>query len=64
MLHRREGLVGQFNEVEALATSADAPAGENGPGKSVAGNPRRKRGHKPFNPNLPREIVRHEFRQL
>ena len=52
-----------FNEAEALA-SADGPVTEEVPvesGIEVAGNTRQKRGRKPLDPALPREIVRHEL---
>ncbi len=58
---RHADQLGLFNEAEALATSADAPAREDMPGTSVAAHSRGKRGRKPLDPNLPREVVRHEL---
>lgn len=52
-----------FNEAEALA-SADGPVTEEVPvesGIEIAGHTRQKRGRKPLDPALPREIVRHEL---
>lgn len=52
-----------FNEAEALAATAVEPATEETPdeGIEVAGHTRKKRGRKPLDPALPREIVRHEL---
>jgi transposase len=51
-----------FNEAESLAPNADAqPAQEETPGTNVAGHSRKKRGRKPLDPGLPREIERHEL---
>nr|WP_275920333.1 IS66 family transposase [Burkholderia semiarida] len=58
---RHADQLGLFNEAEALATATDAPAREDVPGTSVAAHTRGKRGRKPFDPNLPREVVRHEL---
>ncbi|OJA55225.1 hypothetical protein BGV68_13575 [Burkholderia ubonensis] len=51
---RHADQLGLFNEAEALATTADAPAREDVPGTSVAAHTRGKRGRKPLDPNLPR----------
>ena len=52
---------GLFNEAEALGANA-APAQEDTAGTKVAAHTRKKRGHrKPLDPNLPREIRRHEL---
>jgi transposase len=52
---------GLFNEAEALGANA-TPAQEETPGTKVAEHTRKKRGHrKPLDPNLPREIRRHEL---
>ncbi|WP_233864683.1 IS66 family transposase [Paraburkholderia adhaesiva] len=58
---RHADQLGLFNEAEALAQSADAPAREDVPGTPVASHLRSKRGRKPLDPNLPREVVRHEL---
>ncbi|MGU8077258.1 IS66 family transposase [Burkholderia pyrrocinia] len=58
---RHADQLGLFNEAEALATTTDAPAREDVPGTSVAAHTRGKRGRKPLDPNLPREVVRHEL---
>jgi len=53
-----------LNEAEALAPTADtAVAQEEGPddGIEVAGHKRKKRGRKPLDPSLPREVIRHEL---
>jgi transposase len=53
-----------LNEAEALApTAATAPAQEDTPGIEVAGHTRKKRGRKPLDPALPREVVRHELHE-
>jgi len=52
-----------FNEAEALA-SADGLVAEEVPVASaieIAGHIRQKRGRKPLDPALPREIIRHEL---
>jgi hypothetical protein len=52
---------GLFNEAEVLGTNA-APAQEDTPATAIAAHTRKKRGHrKPLDPNLPREVVRHEL---
>ena len=51
-----------FNEAEALASAG--PMAEEVPvesGIEIAGHTRQKRGRKPLDPALPREIVRHEL---
>ncbi|WP_257820250.1 IS66 family transposase [Burkholderia glumae] len=58
---RHADQLGLFNEAEALGTTTDAPAREDMPGTSVAAHTRGKRGRKPLDPNLPREVVRHEL---
>ncbi|XHO77724.1 hypothetical protein BCC0238_007318 (plasmid) [Burkholderia gladioli] len=58
---RHADQLGRYNEAEALATTTDAPAREDVPGTSVAAHTRGKRGRKPLDPNLPREVVRHEL---
>lgn len=51
-----------FNEAEVEATSASSlPAQEEAVGVDVAGHTRKKRGRKPLDPALPREVVRHEL---
>jgi transposase len=57
---RETDQLGLFNEAEALGTDV-APAREEEPATQVAGHTRGKRGRKPLDPNLPREIVRHEL---
>jgi len=58
---RDSGQLGLFNEAEALASSA-TPAQEDMPETKVAAHKRKKRGHrKPLDPNLQREICRHEL---
>lgn len=52
--------LGLFNETEALGTDA-TPAREDEPATQVAGHTRGKRGRKPLDPNLPREILPHEL---
>jgi transposase len=52
--------LGLFNEAEALASNA-LPAQEDTPDTKVAAHLRKKRGRKPLDPNLPREIYRHEL---
>lgn len=52
-----------LNEAEALAPTDQTPPAETGEEAStpVAGHQRKKRGRKPLDPALPREIVRHEL---
>ncbi|WP_396642595.1 IS66 family transposase zinc-finger binding domain-containing protein [Methylomonas sp. 2B] len=51
-----------LNEAEALAPNAAPVAEETTPeAVEVAGHSRKKRGRKPLDPLLPREIVRHEL---
>lgn len=52
-----------LNEAEALAGSDSVPALEDAAaeGITVAGHQRAKRGRRPLDPALPREIVRHEL---
>ncbi|PPD31951.1 MAG: transposase, partial [Methylomonas sp.] len=51
-----------LNEAEALAPKGAPVAEETTPETlEVAGHNRKKRGRKPLNPHLPREIVRHEL---
>lgn len=51
-----------LNEAEALASQGTPVAGEVTPEAiEVAGHSRKKRGRKPLDPHLPREIVRHEL---
>ena len=53
-----------FNEAEALAPSQDTPTAQEDDATDsveVAGHQRLKRGRKPLDPALPREIVRHEL---
>ncbi|WP_232442198.1 IS66 family transposase [Burkholderia ubonensis] len=57
---RHADQLGLFNEAETLATTADVPAREDVPGTSVAAHTPSKRGRKPLDPKLSREIVRHE----
>ncbi|HDR9045519.1 TPA: IS66 family transposase [Burkholderia contaminans] len=53
--------LGLFNEAEALGANA-TPAQEDAPDTTVVAHTRKKRGHrKPLDPNLPRDIVRHEL---
>jgi len=52
--------LGLFNEAEALASNA-LPAQEDTPDTKVAAHLRKKRGRKPLDPDLPREIYRHEL---
>ncbi len=52
--------LGLFNEAEALGANV-TPAREGEPASKVAGHTRCKRGRKPLDPNLPREIVRHDL---
>jgi transposase len=53
-----------FNEAEALAPTPDTSAAQEGESEEsveVAGHQRKKRGRKPLDPALPREIIRHEL---
>ena len=52
-----------LNEAEALAPTDQTPPAETNEEEStpVAGHQRKKRGRKPLDPALPREIVRHEL---
>ncbi|MCX7177079.1 MAG: IS66 family transposase [Proteobacteria bacterium] len=52
-----------LNEAEALAPTPATPAAQEDAdeGIEVAAHTRKKRGRKPLDPNLPREIVRHEL---
>ena len=51
-----------LNEAEALAPNGAPVAEESTPeAVEVAGHRRKKRGRKPLDPHLPREIVRHEL---
>lgn len=51
-----------LNEAEALApTAATQPAKEEVPDIDVAGHKRKKRGRKPLDPALPRDVVRYEL---
>jgi transposase len=53
--------LGLFNEAEVLGANS-APAQEDTPETTVGAHKRKKRGHrKPLDPNLPREVVRHEL---
>ncbi len=53
-----------LNEAEALAPEG-TPAAEEAEagGIEVSGHVRKKRGRKPLDPNLPREVVRHELHE-
>lgn len=53
-----------FNEAEALAPTPDTPAAQEDDVEDsvdVAGHQRKKRGRKPLDPALPREVIRHEL---
>ena len=53
-----------LNEAEALASTGDTAAAQedaSDDGIEVAGHKRQKRGRKPLDPSLPREVVRHEL---
>jgi hypothetical protein len=51
-----------FNEAESLGAQAEPAAEETGDDKIyVPGHKRAKRGRKPLDPALPREVVRHEL---
>lgn len=61
---RNVGQLGLFNEAEKLAADTDAAvAHEDELGTPVAAHTRHqhKRGRKPLDPGLPREVVRHEL---
>jgi transposase len=53
--------LGLFNEAEALAPAGTQPAQEDTPATPVAAHARKKRGRRPLDPNLPRDVVRHEL---
>jgi len=58
---RASDQLGLFNEAEALGANA-TPAQEDTSKTTVGAHDRKKRGHrKPLDPNLPREVVRHEL---
>jgi transposase len=57
---RASGQLGLFNEAEALAAAGTQPAQEDA-GSGNATRTRGKRGRKPLDAALPREIVRHEL---
>jgi transposase len=59
---RASGQLGLFNEAEALATAGTPPAQED-LGAGNAARARGKRGRKPLDAALPREIVPHELPQ-
>ncbi|MFA7293614.1 MAG: IS66 family transposase [Rhodocyclaceae bacterium] len=50
-----------FNEAEALAPAGTPAAEESLPESGILPHTRKKRGRKPLDPALPREIVRHEL---
>lgn len=52
-----------LNEAEALAPTPEIPAAQEDQPEQieVAGHQRKKRGRKPLDPALPREVVRHEL---
>jgi len=50
-----------FNEAEALAPAGTPVAEESISEIEIPEHTRKKRGRKPLDPNLPREIVRHEL---
>lgn len=53
-----------FNEAESLGTGSQPAVEEDAPDEDtvdVPGHQRRKRGRKPLDPALPREVVRHEL---
>ncbi len=53
--------LGLFNEAEALSVTGAQPAQEDAPQTQVGAHSRKKRGRKPLDPNLPRDVVRHEL---
>ncbi|APR34337.1 IS66 family transposase [Paraburkholderia sp. SOS3] len=55
--------LGLFNEAESLASGAAVQAREDEPSTRVAGHSRSKRGRKPLDAGLSREVVRHELPQ-
>ena len=58
---RTSDQLGLFNEAEALSAGA-TPAQEDSPDTTVDAHKRKKRGHrKPLDPDLSREVVRHEL---
>jgi len=50
-----------FNEAETLAPKGEPVAEEDSEEVAVAGHQRKKRGRKPLDPALPREVIRHEL---
>lgn len=50
-----------FNEAEALVPAGTPVAEESASEIEIPAHTRKKRGRKPLDPNLPREIVRHEL---
>jgi transposase len=50
-----------FNEAEVLAPIGSAVAEESSSAIEIPAHTRKKRGRKPLDPNLPRDIVRHEL---
>lgn len=50
-----------FNEAEASAPAGTPVAEESAPEIEIPAHTRKKRGRKPLDPNLPRDIVRHEL---
>ena len=50
-----------FNEAEVLASVGSVVAEESPAEVDIPAYPRKKRGRKPLDPSLPREIVRHEL---
>ncbi len=50
-----------FNEAEAMAPAGTPAAEEALPDIEIPAHTRKKRGRKPLDPNLPRDIVRHEL---
>lgn len=53
-----------FNEAEVLAPAGTPVAEEASAEIEIPAHTRKKRGRKPLDPNLPREIVRHELPEL
>src|SRR5262249_40490648 len=53
--------LGLVNEAESLASGAAVQAREDEPSTRVAGHSRSKRGRKPLDAGLTREVVRHEL---
>lgn len=58
---RESDQLGLFNEAEALTVSGGQPAQEDTANTAVSAHTRKKRGRKPLDPSLPREVVRHEL---